>query len=192
MSVRASCHESRKGYLISNNPNPYVRVLVGTCMATCEMCGTDRVTTFLSEISGARLRCCTRCIESNNLTVLERRVPTQTVTRPVLSKTKTYTKNVSKMEKEVARDFHVRIKKARERKGWSAREMAKRLNLRLNDIQKTEAGVQPADNILEKIAKALDISLFEENVSEPERAIKTPSSRSMTIGDALDEFLAKE
>ena len=192
MSVRASCHESRKGYLISNNPNPYVRVLVGTCMATCEMCGTDRVTTFLSEISGARLRCCTRCIESNNLTVLERRVPTQTVTRPVLSKTKTYTKNVSKMEKEVARDFHARIKKARERKGWSAREMAKRLNLRLNDIQKTEAGVQPADNILEKIAKALDISLFEENVSEPERAIKTPSSRSMTIGDALDEFLAKE
>ena len=156
------------------------------------MCGTDRVTTFLSEISGARLRCCTRCIESNNLTVLERRVPTQTVTRPVLSKTKTYTKNVSKMEKEVARDFHARIKKARERKGWSAREMAKRLNLRLNDIQKTEAGVQPADNILEKIAKALDISLFEENVSEPERAIKTPSSRSMTIGDALDEFLAKE
>ena len=178
--------------MISNNPNPYVRVLVGTCMATCEMCGTDRVTTFLSEISGARLRCCTRCIESNNLTVLERRVPTQTVTRPVLSKTKTYTKNVSKMEKEVARDFHARIKNAREGKGWSAREMAKRLNLRLNDIQKAEAGVQPADNILEKIAKALDISLFEENISEPERTIKTPSSRSMTIGDALDEFLAKE
>ena len=192
MSVRASCHEPRKGYLISNNPNPYVRVLVGTCMATCEMCGTDRVTTFLSEISGARLRCCTRCIESNNLTVLERRVPTQTVTRPVLSKTKTYTKNVSKMEKEVARDFHARIKKAREGKGWSAREMAKRLNLRLNDIQKTEAGVQPADNILEKIAKALDISLFEESISEPERNIKAPSSRSMTIGDALDEFLEKE
>ena len=70
--------------------------------------------------------------------------------------------------------------------------MAKRLNLRLNDIQKTEAGVQPADNILEKIAKALDISLFEENISEPERTIKTPSSRSMTIGDALDEFLAKK
>ncbi len=155
-------------------------------MATCEMCGTDRVTTFLSEISGARLRCCTRCIESNNLTVLERRVATQTVTRPDSHKTKTYTKNISKMEKEVARDFHIRIK------GWTAREMAKRLNLRLNDIQKTEAGVQPADNILEKIAKALDISLFEENISEPERNIKTPSSRSMTIGDALDEFLAKE
>jgi len=192
VSVRASCHESRKGYLISNNPNPYVRVLVGTCMATCEMCGTDRVTTFLSEISGARLRCCSRCIESNNLTVLERRTATQTVTRPVSSKTRTYTKNITKMEKEVARDFHIRIKNAREGKGWTAREMAKRLNLRLNDIQKTEAGVRPADNILEKIAKALDISLFEESISEPERNIKAPSSRSMTIGDALDEFLAKE
>ena len=162
------------------------------CMATCEMCGTDRVTTFLSEISGARLRCCSRCIESNNLTVLERRVASQTLTTPVSPKTKTYTKNINKMEKEVARDFHIRIKNAREGKGWSAREMGKRLNLRLNDIQKTEAGVRPADNILEKIAKALDISLFEDSISEPERTIKTPSSRSMTIGDALDEFLAKE
>ncbi len=167
-------------------------MLVGAYMATCELCGTDRVTTFLSEISGARLRCCSRCIESNNLTVLERRVATKTVTRPVSSKTRTYTKNITKMEKEVARDFHIRIKNARERKGWSAREMAKRLNLRLNDIQKTEAGVPPADNILEKIAKALEISLFEESISEPERNIKAPGSRSMTIGDALDEFLAKE
>jgi len=161
-------------------------------MATCEMCGTDRVTTFLSEISGARLRCCSRCIESNNLTVLERRFESQTLTKPVSIRTKTYTKNISKMEKEVARDFHIRIKNAREKKGWSAREMAKRLNLRLNDIQKTEAGVQPADITLEKIAKALDISLFEESILEPERNIKTPGSRSMTIGDALDEFLAKE
>ena len=92
----------------------------------------------------------------------------------------------------MARDFHIRIKNAREGKGWSAREMGKRLNLRLNDIQKTEAGVRPADNILEKIAKALDISLFEEIVSVAERRFMSSSSRSMTIGDALDEFLAKE
>ncbi|DAC45279.1 MAG TPA: TIGR00270 family protein [Candidatus Poseidoniales archaeon] len=160
-------------------------------MATCEMCGTDRVTTFLSEISGAKLRCCTRCIESNNLTVLERRIPVKTEIRPVAHKSKVYTKNIGKMEKEIATDFHIRIKRARETKGWSARELAKRLNLRLNDIQKAEAGVQPADNVLEKLAKALDISLFEEANSDPERAIKSASSRNMTIGDALDEFLGK-
>ncbi len=96
------------------------------------------------------------------------------------------------MEKEVARDFHTRIKIAREGKGWTVREMAKRLNLRLNDVQKIEAGVLPADNILEKIAKSMDIVLFEENALDPERPIKTATSRSMTIGDALDEFLAKE
>ena len=191
MCVRTSSHVARKGYLISNNPNPYGRVLVGISMATCEMCGMDRVTTFLSEISGAKLRCCTRCIESNNLTVLERRIPVQTEVRPVLAKSKVYTKNIGKMEKEIASDFHIRIKRARENKGWSARDLAKRTNLRLNDIQKAEAGVQPADNVLEKLAKALDISLFEEAISDPERTIKSPSSRSMTIGDALDEFLGK-
>ncbi len=161
-------------------------------MATCEMCGNNRVTTFLSEISGAKLRCCSRCIESNNLTVLERRVPLNTQVRSVAIRPKAYTKNMSKMEKEVASDFHSRIKRARESKGWSARDLAKRINLRLNDIQKAEAGVQPADNVLEKIEKGLDISLFEESISEPERAIKSHSSRNMTIGDALDEFLAKE
>ena len=38
----------------------------------------------------------------------------------------------------------------------------------------------------------LDITLFEDNISEPERSVKAPTSRGMTIGDALDEFLGKE
>ena len=64
---------------------------------------------------------------------------------------------------------------------------------KVNDLRKKVSALQNERNkLLEKIAKALNISLFEENVSEPERTIKTPSSRSMTIGDALDEFLAKE
>ena len=40
--------------------------------------------------------------------------------------------------------------------------------------------------------QALDITLFENNISEPERSVKAPTSRGMTIGDALDEFLGKE
>ena len=99
---------------------------------------------------------------------------------------------MAKMEKEVISNFHISIKRAREAKGWTSRDLAKRLNLRLNDIQKAEAGVQPADSILEKIEKALDITLFQDNISEPERSVKAPTSRGMTIGDALDEFLGKE
>ena len=161
-------------------------------MGTCEMCGTERVSTLLSEISGARLRCCTRCIESNNLNVLEAKKKPATNPGIVSIRKKTYTKNMSKLEEEVVPNFHTIIKRGRETKGWTPRDLAKRLNLRLNDIQKAESGVQPADSVLRKIEKSLDIILFEDNVSEPERSVRIPSSRGMTIGDALDEFLGKE
>tara|TARA_B100000674_G_scaffold497421_2_gene531145 strand:- start:612 stop:1097 length:486 start_codon:yes stop_codon:yes gene_type:complete len=161
-------------------------------MGTCEMCGSERVMTLLSEISGTRLRCCNRCIESNNLNILEKRNVPLSKPRAPLSPVRAYTKNMSKLEKEVMPDFHRAIKRGREAKGWSSRDLAMRLNLRLNDIQKAEAGVQPADSTLEKIEKALDIKLFEDNISEPERSVRAPSSRGMTIGDALDEFLGKE
>tara|TARA_B100000614_G_scaffold14410_5_gene12048 strand:- start:12887 stop:13372 length:486 start_codon:yes stop_codon:yes gene_type:complete len=161
-------------------------------MGTCEMCGSERVSTLLSEISGTRLRCCSRCIESNNLNVLEARKTRVAKPRSGSMVKRTYTRNMSKMEKEVISNFHRSIKHAREAKGWSSRDLAMRLNLRLNEIQKVEAGVQPADSILEKIERALDIALFENNISEPERSVKAPTGRGMTIGDALDEFLAKE
>jgi len=161
-------------------------------MGTCEMCGSERVSTLLSEISGTRLRCCNTCIESNNLNVLETRKVTVTKPRSGSIVKRTYTRNMAKMEKEVISNFHTSIKRAREARGWTSRDLAKRLNLRLNDIQKVEAGVQPADSVLEKIEKALDITLFEDNISEPERSVKAPTSRGMTIGDALDEFLGKE
>lgn len=161
-------------------------------MGTCEMCGSERVSTLLSEISGTRLRCCNNCIESNKLNVLEARKTKFAKPRSGGVVKRTYTRNMAKMEKEVISNFHTSIKRARESKGWSSRDLAKRLNLRLNEIQKVEGGVQPADSILEKIEKALDIKLFENNISEPERPVKAPTSRGMTIGDALDEFLGKE
>tara|TARA_B100001175_G_scaffold317932_1_gene337774 strand:+ start:669 stop:1286 length:618 start_codon:yes stop_codon:yes gene_type:complete len=186
----AICHA--RGISFQITPTHMLECLRGVTMGTCEMCGTDRVSTLLSEISGAKLRCCPRCIESNNLTVLERRTHVSTNVSTEAERTRTYTRNISKTEKEVALNFHSRIKVARESKGWSTRDLAKRMNLRLNDVQKAEAGVQPSDSVLKKIEKALDITLFEDGLSEPERSVKTPTSRGLTIGDALDEFLAKE
>ncbi|MED5376242.1 MAG: hypothetical protein VX892_07025, partial [Candidatus Thermoplasmatota archaeon] len=66
-------------------------------MGTCEMCGSERVSTLLSEISGTRLRCCNRCIESNNLNVLETKKAKVAKPRSGSIVKRTYTRNVAKM-----------------------------------------------------------------------------------------------
>ncbi len=155
------------------------------------MCGTDRVTTLLAEVSGARLRCCSRCIESNEMLVLERYVPKEKSISRSKSKKQIDRPMSKKPEKEVAPDFHLRVRKARVSKGWEQRELAKRINVRLNDIQKVESGIVPSDSIAMKIEKALGITLLVEAEEDMERAVNVPSGRGMTIGDALDEFLSK-
>jgi len=156
------------------------------------MCGTERVSTLLSEISGAKLRCCSRCIESNNLLVLERYMPKQpsTIKAPQERVSRVNIRS-PRSEKEIAHDFHLRVRKSRESKGWEQRELAKRINVRLNDIQKIEGGIIPSDTLALKIEKALGIILLVEPEEEHERSVNVPSGRGLTIGDALDEFLSK-
>ncbi len=156
------------------------------------MCGTERVSTQLSEISGAKLRCCSRCIESNNLLVLERYIPKPASTSSIVQEPRHRVKSrTPKPEKEVAPDFHLRVRKSRESRGWEQRELAKRINVRLNDIQKIESGIVPSDSLALKIEKALGIILLIEPEEDHERSVNVPSGRGLTIGDALDEFLSK-
>ena len=160
-------------------------------MGTCEMCGTERVTTLLAEVSGTRLRCCSRCIDSNNMLVLERYVPKQPTIAPTRTQASTANRGQNRPDKEIAPDFHLRVRKARVSKGLEQRELAKRINVRLNDIQKIESGIVPSDSMAMKIEKALGIILLVEVEEEMERSVNIPSGRGMTIGDALDEFLNK-
>ena len=192
MAIGLGCHESVAGHTdFIFHPNPYGVYALVSAMGTCEMCGTDRVTTLLAEVSGARLRCCSRCIESNKMLVLERYVPKVPTTPQSKLKRPRDRPMSKKAEKEIAPDFHLRVRKARVSKGWEQRDLAKRINVRLNDIQKVESGIVPSDSIAMKIEKALAITLLVEAEEDMERAVNVPSGRGMTIGDALDVFLSK-
>ena len=63
---------------------------------------------------------------------------------------------MAKSEKELAPDFHNRIREARKAKGWDQREFARRMNERLNIVQRTENGNRPTDDLIKKIEKVLD------------------------------------
>ena len=98
---------------------------------------------------------------------------------------------MAKSEKELASDFHIRIRDARDQKGWNQREFARRMNERLNIVQRTENGNRPTDALLKKIEKVLSVELFIEIEASNTRSVSTSSSRGLTIGDAYEDLLSR-
>ncbi len=158
----------------------------------CELCGADRVSVHRTRTSGAVVEACGRCIDRLGL----EKPAIKTTTSIMSSGTQTAKvsrKNdiMAKSETELATDFHVRIREARKQKGWDQREFARRMNERLNIVQRTENGNRPTDALLKKIEKVLGIELFVEKETTNARTISSPSSRGMTIGDVYDELLSR-
>lgn len=97
---------------------------------------------------------------------------------------------MAKSEKELAPDFHIRIRDGRKANGWDQREFARRMNERLNIVQRTENGNRPTDALLKKIEKVLGIELFIDSEPSNTRSVSSSGSRGMTIGDVYDDLLS--
>ena len=96
-----------------------------------------------------------------------------------------------KSDRELAPDFHKRIKQARQAKGWDQREFARRMNERLNIVQRIENGNRPTDALIKKIEKVLDVELLIESMASNTRQTSTQGSRNMTIGDAYEDLFSR-
>jgi len=158
-------------------------------MGTCELCGIEGVGTKKAKVSSSELDCCSRCISSNNLEVVFIR---KTTDRNIIPSNQITGKGVvgidimSNNAKELASDFHLRIRKAREQKGFTPNDLARRINEKVAIIQKAEDGARPTDGLLEKIAKELGIELFFERSSENYRQVPKNVENEMTISDATN------
>ncbi len=167
--------------------------MTGWAMGTCELCGIEGVGTKKAKVSSSELDCCNRCISSNALEVVFVR---KTIDREIEPISQITGKGVlgidimSNNSKELAPDFHLRIRKAREQKGFSTNDLARRINEKVAIIQKAEDGARPTDALLEKISKELGIELFFERSSENYRQISNNLEREMTISDLSNQ--AKE
>ena len=167
--------------------------MTGWAMGTCELCGIEGVGTKKAKVSSSELDCCNRCISSNALEVVFVR---KTIDREIEPISQITGKGVlgidimSNNSKELAPDFHLRIRKAREQKEFSTNDLARRINEKVAIIQKAEDGARPTDALLEKISKELGIELFFERSSENYRQISNNLEREMTISDLSNQ--AKE
>lgn len=87
-------------------------------------------------------------------------------------------------ELELADDYHVRIQRARERKGLSRQDLGRMINEKVSTIAHLETKqLHPPDSLKEKLEKALEITLMER--VEDVKAISTASPTGMTLADFI-------
>ena len=170
------------------------RDVFGDMMGTCELCGTDKVVVNRAKTSGAVVDVCRKCIDRLGLTTM---TPIKSIDSRQISALNNQKPNLpgrdimAKNQKELALDFGHRIRSAREKRDWDQREFARRMNERLNSVQRVENGNRPSDALIKKIEKVLSIELFIDVQVNETRQVTGTGFRSMTIGDLYDDLLSR-
>lgn len=157
----------------------------------CEMCGRELEAREAKRaiVEGSPLILCPSCYQ---------RVSKQTVTREVQSIQKQKVKTIpqpqqakqstKRMEEfELVEDYATRIKRGRERLGWSQEILAMKVGESVNTIKRIEMGkLRPSIPLAMKIEKVLGIKLLEPVVDEVDREASTGSRGDYaTIGDLI-------
>ncbi len=153
------------------------------------MCGLEGVATQTAIASQSSLDCCKKCIVSMGLEVKRQPRPQSNPPAPQNQVTRRGVSGIdimTKEEMELASDFHSKIRMAREDKGWSQSDLARRINEKSATIQKAENGIRPTDLVLNKISKSLGLNLFIESSANRHRVVTGNVSRDLTISDAGD------
>ena len=81
-------------------------------------------------------------------------------------------------------DFHVRIRRAREKLLWTPEDLGKKINEKKSVILKLEGGqMHPDDTLVRKLERTLNIKLKERPTmaSAPKSAV----ARGLTLGDFI-------
>ena len=163
-------------------------------MGTCELCGSDTLRTRQAIASNVNIDACSRCIDTMGLELFESPFrSSQTKNQKSIQKHSGSVRgqHTSSDKGALLGDFHVRIRNQRVSRGWEQKDLAMRMNERLNTIQRIENGSRPTDELVKKLEKVLDITLLGESDIEYDAQLSHGSGRGLTIADALEDYLTK-
>ncbi len=166
----------------------------------CEMCGrlVKRREAKIVFIEGARLTLCGNCYSKVSKSALASEIkeatakPSKplTTSKPTeLSKTsETVSKKVPLEEYEVVADYAERVRKAREKLGWTQKVLAEVVKESENVIKRIEAGrLTPSVDLALKLERALGIKLLEPiaDVETISLNITSKPKKDLTLGDVM-------
>jgi putative transcription factor len=160
----------------------------------CEMCGeTIRGAPKLVRVEGAELSVCSKCekfgtevqqVRRTDIRATQKGVAARPAPSPAGGKAQVRYKRdmFDFMEGEIADDYAMRIRHAREEKGLSQKDLAMQMKEKEHLIRKIEnSELIPEDHVRKKLEKALEIRLLDSMVSEDEKNV--PGRLAPTLGD---------
>ena len=158
----------------------------------CEVCGRKIMgPSFKKIIEGANMLVCGECAKLGSVSweaktephmkKVARRLPTQPTVAPRKQPSLVVDESL-----ELADNFGVKIRKARETLGMSHEDLGKRINEKVSVLRRIEMGKMTPNNLLkEKLQRTLKIKLIVP-VSEPKvpaKALASSRSSTPTLGD---------
>ncbi len=156
----------------------------------CELCGRDcgcRPAT----VDGVRMMLCPNCLNQHGKRIQEPVAPRpkNTVGSSPKPKKPVYRDIYKDMktDRDLVSDWNERITQARKKKGLTREQLGFKIGERTVTVGKIENGdLRPSDDLVKKIEKQLDISLFEE-VKEVRNLPHSSGGKGMTLGDFIKE-----
>jgi putative transcription factor len=175
---------------LSNKPRGKLKRTpsVARAMPACEMCGRE-APLRQAIVEGTRMALCPNCVKfgvevAGHATEVtgRSRILQSLDAREARSKPKDI---FAQSESEIVEDFGKRIRDARNRKGVTQEELARRLNERQSVLSRVEAGMQrPADDLARKLERELAITLYEK-APAAEAETRTAVKGTFTLGDLI-------
>jgi putative transcription factor len=156
----------------------------------CELCGAEVPHTKNVAIESTVLAVCSNCARFGDevTTPVVRRgtMPPVIAQRLEARKRRLTPRDVytETGEEELSEDFPLRIRRAREDKGWKQTDLGAKINEKVSVISQLESGaISPGDALVRKIEHALGIKLKEK--VEAVAVKKQSASGSLTLGDLI-------
>ncbi len=157
-------------------------------MPTCEICGRECKSTREISLEGACLQACSRCAQLGEPVQRRKKPSSQTrpIAKPRSSSTRYTTVRPRSQRRELVpvEDFTKLIRRAREERKWSQKDVANKLHERTSVITKVESGkMAPTINLARKLERLFKLTLLEE--TESIDLSPTPSHSTATLGDVV-------
>jgi len=142
-------------------------------------------------VEGARLIVCANCTRFGSPIKTPSTGPKRKKTMIMKPKLSTRTKTLRPVryetEFELVEDFSVRVKTAREKRGWKQGGLGKMIKEKASTISKIETGkYRPTEKIIKKLEIALEINLHESSPTAVESSkTGTHKPNKLTLGDLI-------
>mgnify|MGYP000215088744 CR=1 FL=1 len=167
-------------------------------MVECEFCG-QQITgkTYRVTIEGVTLVVCQQCyiklvkkggakqqaISYTTLKIMPR-APSSLGLKPRNIKIRKTPRRTAEFEYDIVEDYASRIKKAREKLGWSTSILAQKIKEKETVIKRIESGkLKPTIELAKKLERILKITLLEPIVSE--YITRLSPKENLTLGDIV-------